>query len=209
MKRFKRSFSSLPHLASLILEGKLVCAPTDTLYGLLGSILKREAVEKVFKIKGRELSKPLIVLFSSLDEAVEFGVVIDDGLKERLQKITPAPITFVLPVRRGSLLWEIFKREDVAIRIPNDEFLLELIRRSSPLFAPSANPSGLEPARNCGECYDYFKEHSEEIVCVEGEARGLPSTIVKIEGDRIEIIREGAVKKSEVEEALKGGRDGS
>jgi L-threonylcarbamoyladenylate synthase len=202
MRIVKKSSESAPLVAGFINRGELVCSPTDTLYGILGSALSPEAVEKVYRVKGRERSKPLIVLFGSLEEAQELGVLIPEKFGERLREIYPAPLTVILPLKESSPFREIFKRDNLAIRIPDDPFLLKVIELSTPLFAPSANPSGLKPATCCRECEEYFG--SLIPLCVEGEVIGKPSTLVSLLKGKVEVLREGAIPTRKVLEVLGG-----
>lgn len=196
MRTVSKSEESIGLIKEVVEKGGLVCAPTDTLYGLLGSALNTEAVEKVYKIKGREKSKPLIVLFSSIQEMERLGV----RAPKELSKIYPAPLTVILPLRENSPFREIFKREDLAVRVPKDSFLLKVLKETGPLFAPSANPSGLKPAESCKECRNYFREQVE--LCVEGESGGKPSTLIRLTGGGFEVLREGAFPPEALKEVL-------
>jgi len=197
--RFKFSREELPQIARLIKRGKVGCLPTDTLYGLVGSALIPEAVEKAYRLKRRDPNKPLIVLFSSLKEAEEFGVEPKRGL----EKLVPGPVTLILPLKENSPLRETFKRDDLAIRIPDFPLLRELLTLTGPLFAPSANPQGLRPAENCRDCFKYFGEELD--FCVEGQPKeNRPSTLVKLTGGEPELLRPGAVDFEKVKEALSG-----
>jgi len=203
MRVVKRGSSAIPLIKEVIERGELICAPTDTLYGLLGSPLKREAVEKVYRVKGREREKPLIILFSSVPQMEELGVDLTGKLRGKLRELYPAPLTLILPLKESSPLREVFKRKDIGVRIPKEPFLLSLIEEVGPLFAPSANPSGLEPAKSCEECRRYFE--GSVSLCVEGEAGGIPSTIVSLLKGRPEVLREGAFPIQRVMEVFSEG----
>ncbi|RKQ63325.1 L-threonylcarbamoyladenylate synthase [Thermovibrio guaymasensis] len=202
MKVVKKSLENAPVVSRLIMEGEIVCCPTDTLYGLLGSATNEKAVEKVYSIKGREREKPLIVLFKDLNQAQELGVLIDDNLREKLERVYPAPLTVILPLKEDSPFRKVFKRDNLGIRIPKDDFLLKVIELSTPLFAPSANPSGKEPAENCKECRIYFEGRIP--LCVEGKASGKPSTLVSLVGKELKVLREGSFPKEKLLEVLNG-----
>ncbi len=202
MKRFKKYPSSVPILEELLRSGSIICSPTDTLYGLLGYALSSEAVQKVYEIKGRTREKPLILLFPSLKKAEEFGIRIPEPLRDKIASLVPERVTFVASLSKASPLRKIFNRDDAAFRVPKDEFLLSLLNRISPLFAPSANPQGLKPAGSCKECEAYFGNRVE--CCVEGEVIGVPSTIVSLTSGSPELIREGAVPFTLIEEVLIG-----
>ncbi|TCK04578.1 L-threonylcarbamoyladenylate synthase [Phorcysia thermohydrogeniphila] len=202
MKVVKKDVTNVKEIARALREGKLICAPTDTLYGILGNALDKKAVEEVYRIKGRDPQKPLIVLFESVEQLTEHGVVIPERFKDKLKKLIPAPITFVLPLDSESPFRALFCRDNLAVRIPDDNFLRALIKETFPLFAPSANPQGEKPATNCKECYRYFRD--KLAYCVEGKPGNVPSTIVSLLGNTPELIREGAIKFSKVMEVLVG-----
>ena len=190
MERVKKEFPNAPLVAEFIKREKLICSPTDTLYGLLGSSLSKTVYRTIYSLKKRNPEKPLIVLFNSLERAEESGVLFPEGTKEKLNRIFPERLTVVLPLKENSPLREITGRRDVAIRVPKDEFLLKVMELSHPLFAPSANPEGKKPAESCSECYRYFKE--EIPLCVEGKTHRKPSTLISLLNGRPELLREGA-----------------
>ncbi|WP_457755315.1 L-threonylcarbamoyladenylate synthase [Thermovibrio ammonificans] len=201
--KIKWSREELPTIASLINAGAVGCLPTDTLYGLVGSALNGNAVSRVYRIKGRDPNKPLIVLFKSPEQLGELGVKVPKALEKGIKALYPAPVTLVLPLSESSPFRSIFKRDDLAVRVPNSPLLLELLELTGPLFAPSANPQGLKPAENCRECLKYFKNAVD--FCAEGETGNIASTIVKVlpEGE-LKLLREGAVEFEKVKEVLLG-----
>lgn len=201
MKKLEKSFRNLKTVSEEILKGNLICSPTDTLYGLLGSALLENVYKAIYRLKKRNPKKPLIVLFNSLERAESLGVVIPKKLKVPLKRLFPERLTVILPLKENSPLYKIVKRKDIAFRIPKDEFLIELIKNSHPLFAPSANVEGEKPAENCKECEAYF--NGEISLCLEGEVFKKPSTIVSLV-DGVKLIREGALPFRKVLEVLSG-----
>ncbi len=190
MERIKKELSAAPIVAEFIKRKEIVCSPTDTLYGVLGSSLSKTVFDRLYKLKKRSREKPLIVLFNSLERAEEMGVIFPGETKEKLKRIFPERLTVVLPLKESSPIKEITGRKDVAIRIPKDGFLIKVMELSHPLFAPSANTEGEKPAENCSECYRYFKD--EISLCVEGETYGKPSTLVSLLNGKPKLLREGA-----------------
>ncbi|SMP11335.1 L-threonylcarbamoyladenylate synthase [Desulfurobacterium pacificum] len=179
-------------------EGKIVCFPTDTIYGLLGNPMLSDTLKKVYEIKGRDKDKPLILLFGSIEQMENLGVEVKQ--KEVFSSLWPAPLTVVFPLRDESPLRKVLNRDDVAVRIPDDAVLLQILEEVYPLFAPSANPQGLTPARNCQECIGYFGNSLS--LCVEGKCGNQPSTLIKFTSDRWEVLREGSFPLSKLKEAL-------
>ncbi len=201
MERVEKDIRNAPLVAEFIKKEKIVCCPTDTLYGLIGSALSRKVHSEIYRLKGRNPEKPLIVLFKSLDDAEEMGVLFPKGVKEKLEEIYPERLTVILPLRKHSPLSKILERNDVAIRIPEDPFLLKVMELSTPLFAPSANPEGKKPAENCRECFSYFRNQIH--LCVEGKTSEEPSTIISLLNGKPELVREGAIPFNRVKEVLR------
>jgi len=195
MKILEKSFKLIPLIARVIKEGGIVCSPTDTVYGLLGSVKLTFAVEKVYGVKKRDVQKKLIVLFDSVDSLKKYNFVLSQKLEAFLRKLWPKRVSVVLKIYPVSPIAKVFKDLEVAVRVPEDDFLRKLISVTGPLFAPSANPQGLPPAKNCKECERYFKDKVE--ICIKGKIFHRPSTIVKI-FEKPVLVREGAVSFKEV-----------
>ena len=193
-----RKDSCVSQVIEKLKSGEIICFPTDTLYGLLGSPLIPGTLEKVFKIKSRDRNKPLILLFDSVERMRELGIEVK--YEEVFRSLWPAPLTVVFPLRQNGILFSLLKRKDVAVRIPKDEILLKILKETAPLFAPSANPQGLEPAKNCLECYNYFG--NQISLCVEGDCGRKPSTVIKLTPEGWKVLREGAFPVSKLKEVL-------
>ena len=133
----------LNEIAQVLGEGKIVLMPTDTIYGLHALANDDAAVARIADLKGREDTKPFIVLAASTDQFEELGVSADGEMIARLATIWPAPLTVILPLRtpiaasRGA--------ETLAVRIPDLDWLRELMSRTGPLVSTSANRSGEPP----------------------------------------------------------------
>jgi L-threonylcarbamoyladenylate synthase len=180
-------------IVNLIKSGEIVCSPTDTQMGLLGSALNQNSVERVYRIKDRKRSKPLIILFSDLEQMELFGIEIPQKFIDFLKSTWPERLTVILQLKEISPFKKLFNRNNLAVRIPKNEFLIKLISETGPLFAPSANPEGKQPARNCEECEAYFKNRVN--YCIKnGQGTSLPSTIVDLTKEKGKVIREGAFK---------------
>ena len=165
---------------------------TDTLYGVVGSALHPEVVDRIYEIKGRTQTKPFIVLIASLEMLAQFGVVLTQQDIEILHTIWPNAVTVLLPVSDTYSYIHRGTRE-IAFRMPAKESLQKLIQEVGPLVAPSANPEGKEPAHTSAEAREYFGttvDWYEDGGYVEGAA----STIIRIRDGKItDIIRQGSV----------------
>ena len=181
-------------------EGGMGILPTDTLYGLVTTALDPDAVERVYSIKQRNPSKPLIVLISDLEQVEQFGIVLDDALIEQLTSYWPAcaelvaagrpgPYSIVLPTVDDQYEYLSRGGDAIAFRLPDNEELRELIRIVGPLVAPSANPEGYPPATTLDEAQKYFGSDVDFYVDG-GTLDGKPSTLIRIENGEVEVIRD-------------------
>ena len=178
-------------------EGGMGIMPTDTLYGLVASALDPDAVERVYKIKQRNGSKPLIVLISDLEQVEQFGIVLDDALIEQLSTYWPIvastekkeAYSIVLPTVDDQYEYLSCGTDTIAFRLPDDDELRELIRAVGPLVAPSANPEGYPPATTVDEAQKYFGSDADFYVDG-GTLDGKPSTLIRIENDEVEVLRD-------------------
>jgi L-threonylcarbamoyladenylate synthase len=183
----------------ILKRGGVGVIPTDTIYGLVGSALSFEAVNRISKIKNRTDGKGFIVLISSIEDLSIFGISVSEKDRIFLNKYWPGKVSFKLFSDLSK--YEYLRQADNtnAFRLPDNSNLLQLLKEVGPLVAPSANPEGLAPAKNIIEAQKYFGLPTTEGDRVDfyedgGDLNSLPSTLVRINGDNIEILRQGAVK---------------
>lgn len=171
-----------------IQNGGVGVLPTDTLYGLVGSALNVDTVDRIYDLKQRNPDKPLIVLISDVAELEQFGIVTSDSLLERLRIYWPGPFTVILPTIDDQFEYLHRGTNNIAFRLPDDVQLIDLISQTGPIVAPSANVEGMAPATNTDEARAYFG--TDVDFYVEGEdLRGNPSTIISFDGDEVVIER--------------------
>ena len=181
--------SNFSHIVEQLRKGVVGLLPSDTIYGLSCLALDEKAVERIYKLKGRDYGKPLIILLADIDQAEQLGLRAND--LEPARKYWPAPLTVIVPA--GKFTPEFLHRGSraLAIRIPDKQELRELIKQTGPLISTSANPQGKRPARNVKEAKDYFG--NELIFYIDtGELKAMPSTIVELKDGELKLIRQGA-----------------
>jgi L-threonylcarbamoyladenylate synthase len=179
--------------ASILAEGGLVAFPTETVYGLGGNALDANAAGNIYEAKGRPSDNPLIVHIARPSDAEKYAHT--NALYEKLAKaFMPGPLTIVLPKKENIPLSVTGGLQTVGIRCPGDPVARELIRLAGvPVAAPSANVSG-RPSPTAA--HHVMDDLNGRIDCIidGGEAEvGLESTIVKIDGERLILLRPGAV----------------
>lgn len=170
--------------------------PTDTLYGLVGSAFSEKAVERIYKIKGRNDKKPFIILIGSISALEKFDFVLDHDFKNDLKQFWPGKNSIILSLPKESLKkFEYLHRglNSLAFRFPNKESLVELLRKTGPLVAPSANPEEKNPAENVAKAKEYFGD-KVDFYLAEGLLNSEPSNLIKFEDSgEIKILR-GTIK---------------
>ena len=178
----------LNEIAKTLAGGAVVLMPTDTIYGLHALALDEQAVARVAEIKGREETKPFVVLAASVDQLQVLGISAERDVVDALASIWPAPLTAILPLRasipasRGALT--------LAVRIPALEWLRELILRTGPLVSTSANRSG-EPAIESPALLARELQDRLDAIVDGGLRSGEPSTIVDLTSAEPHILRDG------------------
>lgn len=173
---------------TIIQCGGVGVLPTDTLYGLVGSALNADTVDRIYDLKQRDPNKPLIVLISDITQLEQFGVIVSTVLTERLRAYWPGHYTIILPTIDDQFEYLHRGTNNIAFRLPDNEELLDFISLTGPIVAPSANVEGMPPAGNIEEAKSYFG--TDVDFYIEGEdLRGNPSTIISFDGEDVIVVR--------------------
>ena len=180
----------------VIENGGIAIFPTDTVYGLGCNPYNSSAVEKIYEIKSREKIKSLPVLAYSL-EIVKEITCVDSFTEKIIEMYWPGPLTLILKLTDQKLKKSLKLDDKIAIRIPDSECALKLLKKCNLLVGTSANISGNKSFMDPDECVKNIKNYDIFLnggtITSKGE-----STIVEIENEEIKIIREGALKKEEI-----------
>jgi len=172
----------LEDIASILEQGGVGILPTDTLYGLVGSANSQTAVERIYKLKKRDKSKPLIILISDIKDLSKFGVELSPTMKQKLNEWWPGPVSAILEGVSDEFEYLHRGGGSLAFRLPKSGELQKLLKETGPLVAPSANPEGKEPARNIAEAWQYFGEEVDFYIDG-GDLRGKSSVLIKLKPD--------------------------
>ena len=177
--------------AKAVRRGLLVVYPTDTVYGLGCDPLNHAAVRRLFEAKGRE-SKPVPVLCASAEKAEEL-VKLSDRAAELAREYWPGALTIVATLRRPIAPQLTQGGEYLGVRVPAHSGCLELLAACGGwLTGTSANRSGKPSARSAGEALDELGG-SVEYVLDGGRLSGQESTVAKVVGDEVTILRTGPI----------------
>lgn len=182
-------------LAKILKNNGIAVAATDTIYGILGSALNEDVVDRIYKLKGRDDDKKLITLIPSIESLTDFGVQLSEAEVQIVQKLWPGAVTIILQYsgEKAAAMGYLHRgTNESGFRLPAKESLRELLKETGPLVAPSANPQGAEPARTIDEAKAYFGDLVDYYED-DGEVYGEASTMIELKEGKITVIRQGAV----------------
>lgn len=190
----------------MIAAGGIVAFPTETVYGLGANALDPEAVAKVYAAKGRPSDNPMIVHIASPLDLERLTPAITPVTEALIEVFWPGPLTMV--VKKKPIIPDITTGglDTVAVRMPDNEIALALIRESGfPIAAPSANLSGRpSPTRAKDVIYDL--EGRVDAILEGGDCKvGIESTVVDLTvPGKVVILRPGIITSDSIREGLIG-----
>ena len=185
-----------------LLNGDVIIFPTDTVFGIGCIATNTKAIEKIYKLKGREKTKSLLLNVANITTIKKFAKVskLDNLL---IKKFMPGALSLILNVKNQTPLSHyVIKDNKVGIRIPNNQTLLKILKKIKlPLISTSGNLSG-KPA--CINAKDAEKIFGKDIIILDSYEKlsGLSSTIIDTTEKEIKYIREGKIKFKEIKKII-------
>jgi L-threonylcarbamoyladenylate synthase len=187
--------------AKALKAGHLVAFPTETVYGLGADATNAKAVSRVYSVKGRPTSHPLIVHISSINKLDKWTIEIPDYAIKLAKEFWPGPMTLIL--KRSKLVQDFITggQDNVGIRVPAHPIALGLLSEferlgGSGIAAPSANRFGAVSPTSAQAVDTELREflNSKDIILNDGQSKfGIESTIINCIGDKPLIIRPGSI----------------
>ena len=191
-KNYKRA-------SQLLVGGKLVAIPTETVYGLAANALDELAVEQIFSTKGRPHYNPLIIHIGSQEDLYKYVTEVPEVAQRLIERYWPGPLTLLLPKKDvvPDLITASLPR--VAVRMPNHPLTLKLLNLLDfPLAAPSANPFCYISPTRAEHVQQQIGEKIPYILDGGPCEQGLESTIVGFEEGTPVVYRLGAITPEEI-----------
>lgn len=189
--------------AEILKQGGLVAFPTETVYGLGGNGLDKEAAKKIYAAKGRPSDNPLILHVSSIEEVYPLVKALPEKAKKLMETFWPGPLTLVLPKSDIVPKESTGGLETVALRSPENALTLSLIRACGfPIAGPSANLSGRPSPTEAAHVLEDLGGRIEGILEDGAVGIGVESTIVDLSEDCPTLLRPGAIIIEDLEEVL-------
>lgn len=204
MKRLIASFQSdkfLKEIVWLLKAGKIIIFPTDTVYGLIGLINRKETIERIFQIKKRNFQKPLPVFVKDIEMAKDLAFINKE--QERfLKKVWPGKVTVILRAKKDFPKGILSSEGKIGLRIPNYRPLNKILKRVNfPLSATSANISGKPASSKIKEIIEQFKnkKFKPDFFVDAGKLNSSrPSTVLDLANGSLKILRKGPIKKKDL-----------
>ena len=172
-------------------SGGIIAHPTDTTYALGVMMTNKKGVDELYRIKKKELTRPLSFLCTDISNLSEYAVISELAF-QTMRRILPGPYTIILPARKTAprnLLWT--NRKEIGLRIPDDNIVRALVEEiGEPLISTSAKPFQGELMASPHEIFDDFG-HAIDLVIDAGYIDPEPSTIVSFLDELPVVVRQG------------------
>jgi L-threonylcarbamoyladenylate synthase len=185
---------SVTRIVKALSNGGVVVMRTDTVYGLVASVRRLDALEKLVALKERPADKGFILLVADWIGVRSVTSHLSPVARHLGTRYWPGPLTLVLPAQEGLPPSIVSGQRTVAVRVPDDPLLQAVLRLSKgALAAPSANRAGEEPPATAAAAAAAFGKKVELVVDGGPAAADRPSTIVHAVGRSGETLRQGAI----------------
>jgi tRNA threonylcarbamoyl adenosine modification protein (Sua5/YciO/YrdC/YwlC family) len=189
----KPSEAAIDKVVKLLKSGGLVIYPTDTVYGLGCDITNSKALERIAKLKGIKLEKAnFSFICHDLSNLSDYVKQIDTATFKILKRALPGPYTFILP-GNNNLPKEFKKKKTVGIRIPNNQIVLEIVKKlGNPIISTSIRDEDevIEYTTDPELIFEKWQNKVDMIVDG-GYGDNVASTIIDLSAFEPQIIREG------------------
>ena len=185
-------------------NGNIIAIPTETVYGLAGNAYSKSSIQKIYKLKARPRSNPLIIHYYSFKDASK-DIVINENFIKLYNKFCPGPITFVLKKKYESKIppFRSAKFKTVAIRFPKHRVVRSILKKIEfPLAMPSANKSKSVSPVMAEDVFDEFKKKIQLIIDGGKCKVGIESTVIDLTSSP-KILRPGIINKKLIEKILR------
>ena len=192
----------LDEVVNALNNDKIVVFPTETVYGIGGNALKVEVINKLFQAKKRNYGKPISLLVDSIDKIKNIAYV-DKNEEKIIKAFMPGELTLVLKKKACINDLVTAGKNTVGIRIPNHNITLTILNKVDyPLATSSANISGENNIADFDEIIIDLKDYVDIFIKGNISYDLKASTVVELNNDIVNILREGKISKIDIEKTL-------
>jgi L-threonylcarbamoyladenylate synthase len=201
---------TISNAAQALIDGHLVAFPTETVYGLGADATNKDAVSRIYSVKGRPIGHPLIVHISSINKLDQWATDIPDYAIKLAREFWPGPMTLILPRRDLAKDFITGGQNNVGLRVPAQSAALALIKKFEDLggkgiAAPSANRFGAVSPTTAEAVSEELNEYlgEKDLILNGGQCLvGIESTIVDCTGIDPKVIRPGAITEEMIMQSI-------
>jgi tRNA threonylcarbamoyl adenosine modification protein (Sua5/YciO/YrdC/YwlC family) len=184
----------LKEAADILRDGGLVIIPTETVYGICANMLNKKAVARLSEIKARPKDKPFSLHIDKKEKIDTLAKDISMQAYKLMDKFWPGPMTMVFKAHNNGT---------VGVRLPDNEIAQKVISFADvPVVCPSANISGHPAAASFSEAIQDLQGLVEYAIDAGRTKLGAESTVVDVSSDVVSVLREGVIKKEEIEKVV-------
>lgn len=201
-KSDKRFSDGIEIASEYIKNGDVVAFPTETVYGLGGSVFIKSAVEKIFEVKHRPEEKPLSVLISKPEDMKAIAIDIPKSAHVLAENFWPGPLTMILKKNKDVPNTTSACKDTIGLRIPDHPIPLKIIEKTGPLACPSANISGNPAPVTCFDVAENLAGYIPLILNGGKTEIGTASTIIDMTKPIPKILRKGTIDISDIEKII-------
>ena len=183
-------------------SGNIICFKTDTIWGFSAKPTDENSIKNLYKIKNRNPDKPFIFLIKKEQDLLQIVDSLSETEKKLINTFWPGPLTIIFNAKKNLDILKPYKEnKTVALRMPKDELCQKLLSKLDyPLPSTSVNYEGQQPLNDFNEIIENFKNENFAILQQNKNSKSqeVSSTIVKVVGEDIQILREGEIKKEKI-----------
>jgi L-threonylcarbamoyladenylate synthase len=193
--------SEIDKIIHCLNNDEVVAFPTETVYGVAVRYGSHKALDNLMIAKERDYSKSITLMLSKKED-IEKYAYINEQSKKIINAFTPGKITLIFKKKKEVDPYMTNGKDTIGIRIPDNQFVLNLIDKTGPLLVTSANLSGHKNTTNTKEVLEQL--NGRIALVVDGKTDSTTaSTVVDLTQDRIKILRAGEISQKEIEGAIK------
>jgi L-threonylcarbamoyladenylate synthase len=183
---------------SLVKAGGLIAFPTDTVYGIGVSAFQRNAIDKIYQVKGRSIQKAIPILIGDPETAELITPPLAPIVQKLVDRFWPGPLTLVLPLL-STLPDNLSPTLTIGLRVPDHPLTRSMLRVTGPLAATSANLSGEPSASTADEVQSQIGSKVDLILDGGKSPGGKASTVLDCTSDKPVILRVGPLSWEDIQ----------
>ena len=181
----------------------LVIFPTETVYGIASKATSLKAVDKLYEAKKRPRDKAINIMVGDSKDISKYAKINSEIEAKIIEEFMPGGITLILDKVADFGKGFTLSNNTIGVRIPNNTIALKILKNISfPLTVPSANISNKPSGTEVKDIIDDFKNTVDIIIDGGKSVDSIPSTIVRVEDNKINILRQGKISEDEIKERV-------